>query len=89
MTEPAYTLESDRGLRRGAPRWGRPLSIDPLVEPREHEMPTRRIFELALAVAILTPVAMGLVRLWAAKTLGSQPEGSIARDVAEVVTILN
>ena len=52
-------------------------------------MPTRRIFELALVVAILTPVAMGVVRLWAAKTLGTQPEGSVLHGVSEVITVLN
>jgi hypothetical protein len=52
-------------------------------------MPTRRIFEVALVAAILVHPAMGLVRLWAAKTLGSQPEGSFVHGVAEVITVMN
>ena len=52
-------------------------------------MPTRRIFEVALVVAILAHPAWGLVRLWAAKTLGTQPDGSIPNDVAKVITVLN
>ena len=51
-------------------------------------MPTRRIFELALAVAILARPAFGLVHLWAAKTLGTQQPGSLAHGVAEVVTVI-
>jgi hypothetical protein len=45
--------------------------------------------EVAIVVAVLVHPAMGLIRLWAAKTLGSQPEGSFAHGVAEVVTVLN
>jgi hypothetical protein len=45
--------------------------------------------EVALITAILAVPAMGLVRLWAAKTLGTQPEGSIPHGVAEVITVLN
>lgn len=52
-------------------------------------MPTRRIFEVALVAAILVHPAWGLVRLWAAKTIGSQPEGSLAHGVAEVITVMN
>lgn len=52
-------------------------------------MPTRRIMEVAIVVAILIHPAMGLVRLWAAKTIGSQPDGSFAHEVAEVITVLN
>lgn len=52
-------------------------------------MPTRRIFEVALVAAILAHPAMGLVRLWAAQTLGSQPEGTLSRKVSEVITVLN
>lgn len=52
-------------------------------------MPTRRIFEVALVAAILVHPAWGLLRLWAAKTIGSQPSDSFAHSVAEVVTVLN
>lgn len=52
-------------------------------------MPTRRIFEVALVAAILVHPAWGLVRLWAAKTLGSQPDGSVASSVAKGITVIN
>lgn len=52
-------------------------------------MPTRRIFEVALVAAILVHPAMGLVRLWAAKTLGTQPDGSLASSAAKVITVMN
>ena len=52
-------------------------------------MPTRRIFEVALVAAILVQPAWGLVRFWAAKTLGTQPDGSLAHGVAEVITVIN
>ena len=52
-------------------------------------MPTRRIFEVALVASILVHPAWGLVRLWAAKTLGSQPQGSIAHNAAEIITVMN
>lgn len=51
-------------------------------------MPTRRIFELAIVVAILARPAFGLLHLWAVKTLGTQPEDSIAHGVAETVAVL-
>jgi len=51
-------------------------------------LPTRRIFELALAVAILARPAFGLVHLWSAKTLGEQQPGSIMHGVAEIVTVI-
>ena len=51
-------------------------------------LPTRRIFEVALVVAILARPAFGLVHLWAAKTLGTQQPGSLAHGVAEVVTVI-
>jgi hypothetical protein len=52
-------------------------------------MPTKRIFEVALVAAILVHPAMGLVRLWAAKTLGTQPDGTFASNVAKTITVLN
>lgn len=51
-------------------------------------MPTRRIMEMALVVAIFVRPAFGLVHLWAAKTLGEQQPGSLAHGVAEVVTVI-
>ena len=51
-------------------------------------MPTRRIFELALAVTILAKPAFGLIHLWAAKTLGTQQPGSLAHGAAEIVTVI-
>lgn len=51
-------------------------------------MPTRRIFELCLAVAILARPTFGLIHLWAAKTIGTTQEGSIIHEVAEVVTVI-
>ncbi len=52
-------------------------------------MPTRRIFEVALAVALLSRPALGLVNMWAAKTLATQPNGSIPHSVAEIWTVLS
>jgi len=51
-------------------------------------MPTRRIFEVALAVAILARPAFGLIHMWAVKTLGAYPEGSIPHETAEIVAVL-
>lgn len=51
-------------------------------------MPTRRIFELIIVAAILTRPAFGLIHLWAAKTLGTQPSGTVAHSAAEIVTVL-
>lgn len=51
-------------------------------------MPTRRIMELTIVVAILVRPAFGLVHLWAAKTLGTQQPGSLAHGVAEIVTVI-
>lgn len=61
-----------------------PLSLSRLVG----SMPTRRIFEVMLVVAILARPAFGLIHLWAAKTLGTQPEDSIAHGAAEIVAVL-
>lgn len=51
-------------------------------------MPTRRIFEVALVIAILARPAFGLVHLWANKTLRSNDEGTLAHGVAEIVTVI-
>ncbi len=51
-------------------------------------MPTRRIFELAVVVAILVRPTFGMVHLWAAKTLGQQQPGSLMHGVAEVITVV-
>lgn len=52
-------------------------------------MPTRRIFEVALAVTLLAHPAFGLFRLWATKTLGTQTPDSWSYKVAEVITVIS
>jgi hypothetical protein len=51
-------------------------------------LPTRRIFELTIVTAILVRPAFGLIHLWAAKTIGTQQQGSIMHGIAEVVTVI-
>lgn len=51
-------------------------------------MPTRRIFELALIITILSHPAIGLIHLWGKKTLDTQEPGTILHGVAEIVTVL-
>lgn len=51
-------------------------------------MPTRRIFEVALAVAVLARPAFGVIHLWGLKTLNTTDEGSFLHGVAEIVTVL-
>ena len=51
-------------------------------------MPTRRILELSIVVAILVRPAFGLVHLWAAKTLKTQQPGTIMHGAAEIVTVI-
>jgi hypothetical protein len=51
-------------------------------------MPTRRIFELAIVVAILVRPTFGLIHLWGYKTLHSQQPGTIMHGVAEIVTVI-
>jgi hypothetical protein len=51
-------------------------------------MPTRRILELTIVVAILCRPAFGLVHLWAAKTLQNQQPGTIMHGAAEIVTVI-
>lgn len=43
--------------------------------------------EVAVITAILLHPVMGMVRLWAAKTLGASPPGSVSHGVAEVVAV--
>jgi len=51
-------------------------------------MPTRRIMELTVIVGFLLFPATRVVRLWAKRQLGSQPEGSINGVGQVVVTVL-
>lgn len=51
-------------------------------------MPTRRIFELALIITILSHPAIGLIHLWAKKTLDNNEPGTILHGVAEIATVL-
>lgn len=53
-----------------------------------HYVPTRRIFELALIITILSHPAMGLVHLWAKKTLDTREPGTILHGIAEIATVL-
>jgi hypothetical protein len=48
-------------------------------------MPTRRIFELVVITTVLVLPARSVVRLWAKRQLGSQPEGSVLHGIGEVV----
>jgi len=48
-------------------------------------MPTRRIMELTVIIGFLLFPATRVVRLWAKRQLGSQPEGSIMHGVGQVV----
>jgi hypothetical protein len=50
-------------------------------------LPTRRIFELMIITGVLLHPVMGLARLWAMKTLNTQPQGSVLHGVAEAVLI--
>ena len=50
-------------------------------------MPTRRILEVAVIASILIHPVIGLVRLWAAKTMYDTDEGGFAHGVAEVVAV--
>ena len=55
-------------------------------KPRERAaMPTRRIFELVIVTGFLLFPATRVVRLWAKRQLGSQPEGSLMHGIGEVV----
>lgn len=50
-------------------------------------MPTRRIFELVLITSLAVHPVIGMVRLWAAKTLQGAP-GGVAHGTAEIATVL-
>jgi len=51
-------------------------------------MPTRRIFELIVITTVLIFPARATVRLWAKRQLGSQPEGSLAHNLGQVVVTI-
>jgi hypothetical protein len=51
-------------------------------------MPTRRIFELVIVTSVLMRPAFGVAHLWAARIIGTTPEGSPLHAIAEVVTVL-
>ncbi len=51
-------------------------------------MPTRRIFELTLVVALLARPTFGLIHLWSVKTLQSQPAGTILHGAAQIGVVL-
>lgn len=50
-------------------------------------MPTRRILEVSLIAAFLLHPVMGLVRLWAAKTMLVTDEGGFQHGIAEVIAV--
>jgi hypothetical protein len=54
-----------------------------------HYVPTRRIFELIIVAGVLLHPAMGLVHLWAKKTLDTHEPGTILHGVAEIATVLS
>jgi hypothetical protein len=51
-------------------------------------MPTRRILELMVVVAIAVRPAFGMARLWAVKTFQTKPRGTIAHGAAEIVSVV-
>jgi hypothetical protein len=51
-------------------------------------MPTRRIFELVVVTSLAMRPVFGMVRLWAAKTLASEPRGSVVHGAAEIATVI-
>lgn len=51
-------------------------------------LPTRRIFELMIITAVLVRPAIGLVHLWAKKTLDTHEPGTLLHGVAEIATVL-
>lgn len=52
------------------------------------DMPTRRIFEVALVIAVFTHPAMGLVKMWAQKRLATGKNSGIIHGAAEIAIIL-
>lgn len=51
-------------------------------------MPTRRILELMVVVAIAVRPTFGMARLWAVKTFQTKPRGTVMHGVAEVVSVV-
>lgn len=51
-------------------------------------MPTRRILELMVVVAIAVRPAFGLARLWATKTFQTSPPGTVKHGTAEIVSVI-
>jgi hypothetical protein len=54
----------------------------------ESPMPTRRIFELMIIVAIAVRPAFGLAHLWAVKALNTSDPGSVSHGTAEIVSVI-
>lgn len=50
-------------------------------------MPTRRILEVSVLAALMLHPIMGVVRLWAAKTLYVTSAGGFSHGVAEVLAV--
>lgn len=51
-------------------------------------MPTRRIFELMIVVALAVRPAFGLAHLWAVKALGTTADDTIVHKTAEIVSVI-
>lgn len=51
-------------------------------------MPTRRIFEVMIIVAIAVRPAFGLAHLWAVKALATTEPGTVAHGTAEIVSVI-
>jgi hypothetical protein len=51
-------------------------------------MPTRRTMELVVITVVLMHPVMGLLRLWAVKTLGERQSG-VAYGAAEAITVVS
>lgn len=52
-------------------------------------MPTRRTLELIVIAVIAVQPIMGLVRIWAHKTMATAPAGSVAHGTAEIASIVS
>lgn len=53
-----------------------------------HLMPTRRILELMVVVAIAVRPAFGLAKLWATKAFATSQPGSVTHGTAEIVSVI-
>ena len=51
-------------------------------------MPTRRTFELVVAVVLLSKPVFGMVKLWSVKTLGTTKPGTVLHGVAEIGSVI-